>query len=335
MRPLEHIRVVEFATVGGLPFCGWLLAQQGAELTRVVPPQARELGVPVAAAGDIGRWHRSEQVLDLKTGAGREQALQLVSQSDVLLEGFRPGVMERLGLGPQECHARTPNLVYGRLVGWPRDGAWSQVAGHDINYIAMAGALYAAGPERVPLNLVGDIAGGALYLAFGIAAALHARSAGKRGCVVDTAMTEGAAHLLSAVFGRLGVDSWNDAPAANVIDGGVPWYRSYCTADGRHMAVGAIEERFYLNFLDVLGLDPSAIPPRTERSRWPELEALIAARFLAAGFDHWCARFEGKNACVTPVLTLHEARLHPVTGTAFAEQNGIPLPRPVPRFHQA
>jgi alpha-methylacyl-CoA racemase len=222
MKPYAGLRVVEFATVGGVPFCAWWLAQQGAQVLRIQNPQAQPLGVPVAAGADIGTWQRDTRTLDLKTAQGRAEAMDAIAKADVLLEGFRPGVMERLGLGPADCHARAPGLVYARIVGWDRAGPWAPRAGHDINYIAMAGALHACGTDTVPVNLVGDLAAGALYAAAGIGAALHARAASGAGCVVDTAMTAGSLHLLTAVFARLGAGAWNDAPASNVIDGGVP-----------------------------------------------------------------------------------------------------------------
>jgi alpha-methylacyl-CoA racemase len=335
LKPFQGLRVVEFATVGGVPFCAWMLAQHGAQVVRICSPRPRELGVPVSDAGDIGGWEREDITLDLKSALGRERALALLDEADVLIEGFRPGVMERLGLGPKECHERNPGLVYARLVGWNRNGPWAQAAGHDINYIAMAGALHAVGSDTVPLNLVGDIGGGALYLAFGIAAALQARAASGRGCVVDTAMTDGAVHLLSAVYGRLGVGIWNDTPASNVIDGGVPWYRTYETADGRHMAVGAIEERFYLNLLRVLGLDPAQLPARSERGQWNSLAAVFAARFREADMDEWARRFDGAEACTTPVLTLTDARRHDITRAAFEQRQDVLLPQAVPSFYPA
>ncbi len=326
MKPLSSLRVVEFATVGGVPFCGWWLAQHGAQITRIVNPSAPELGVPVAATADIGTWGRDPVALDLKTEAGRNAALDAMAQADILLEGFRPGVMERLGLGPQPCHARNPGLVYARVVGWDRQGPWAHRAGHDINYIAMTGVLHAMGSQSVPLNVVGDLAGGALYAALGILAALHARSASGQGCVVDTAMTHGSVHLLSAVWARLGANAWNDAPASNVIDGGVPWYRSYMTADGRYMAVGAIEERFYLNLLQGLDLHPSAVPARHEAARHGELAACFQQRFLTRSMAHWATHFEVLDACVTPVLSLREAQAHPVNRAAFG-------PHPYPNLH--
>ena len=330
MKPLADVRVVEFATVGGVPFCGWWLAQQGAQVTRIHSPRPPELGVPVDAAADIGRWGRHELTLDLKTEAGRQGALDAMTDADVLLEGFRPGVMERLGLDPQACHALNPALVYARVVGWDRHGPWAQRAGHDINYVAMSGALHAIGAQSVPLNLVGDLAGGALYAAMGILAALHARAASGQGCVVDTAMTRGCLHLLTAVFARLGIDAWQDAPASNVIDGGVPWYRCYMTADGRHMAVGAIEERFYLNFVQGLGLAPEALPPRHDAARHGELAACFQQRFVTRTMAQWAARFEAVDACVTPVLSLREAQFDRVNREAFAASDALDLPNAVP-----
>ncbi|MEK7344856.1 MAG: CaiB/BaiF CoA-transferase family protein [Pseudomonadota bacterium] len=328
MKPYAHLRVVEFATVGGVPFCAWWLAQQGAQVLRIQNPNAAPLGVPIVAEADIGHWQRDMLVLDLRNPSDRAAALEAIADADVLLEGFRPGVMERLGLGPADCHARSPGLVYARIVGWERHGPWAQRAGHDINYIAMAGALHACGTDVLPLNLVGDLAAGALYAAAGIGAALHARAQNKLGCVVDTAMTAGSLHLMSAVFARLGAGAWNDAPASNVIDGGVPWYRCYMTSDGRHMAVGAIEERFYLQLLSGLGLDPATVPSRNDASRWPELTGCLQRSFIAHSQAHWAQHFETLDACVTPVLSLAQSRAHPLHQTAWVDGR----PAPVPHF---
>jgi alpha-methylacyl-CoA racemase len=332
MKPLQGIRIVEFATVGGIPFCAWMLSQHGATVTRICSPQPRELGVSVSSNGNISEWNRQNVILDLKSPDGRETALALIEMADALIEGFRPGVMERLGLGPKDCHERNPRLIYGRLVGWNRKGKWAQSAGHDINYIAMAGVLNSSGPDSIPINLIGDIAGGALYLSFGIAAALHARAVTGKGSVVDTAMTDGSLHMLSAVFGRHAVGAWNDGAASNVIDGGVPWYRTYATADGRYIAVGAIEERFYNNFVRTMGIELGELPPRTDHSRWPELESVFAAKFLGGTMEEWAIRFEGVDACVTPVLTLVETKSNDLTKDAFTTQSGITLPKPVPDF---
>jgi alpha-methylacyl-CoA racemase len=329
MHPYAKLRVVEFSTVGGVPFCAWWLAQQGAQVLRIVNPNAAQLGVPVTAEADIGLWQRETLELDLKTPSGKAAALDAVAKADVLLEGFRPGVMERLGLGPTECHARAPGLVYARIVGWERTGPWSQRAGHDINYIAMTGALHACGIDKLPLNLVGDLAAGALYAAAGIGAALHARGLSQRGCVVDTAMTAGSLHMLSAVFARLNAGLWNDAPASNVIDGGVPWYRCYMTSDGHHMAVGAIEERFYLELLKGLGLKITSVPPRSDSGRWPELAASFQRCFITQTQAHWAHHFESLDACVTPVLGLKQTQTDPLHEAAWTEGK----PGPVPRFY--
>lgn len=335
MKPYAGLRVVEFATVGGVPFCAWWLAQQGAQVLRVQAPYPPELGVPVAAGGDIGQWQRQTVVHDLKTVEGREAALRTLDDADVLIEGYRAGVMERLGLAPQDCHARNAALVYVRLAGWERTGAWAHRAGHDINYAAMAGALHATGPDHVPLNLIADIGGGALYACAGIGAALFARSGNGQGCVVDVAMTAGSAHLLSAVYGRLLVGAWNDQPAGNVIDGGVPWYRTYRTRDGRHMAVGAIETRFYQALLQALELDAAQVPSRSETARWDEIAACLQARFAQHDQAHWAALFETVDACVTPVLNLREARCHPVNRHVFRAGAPTAVPAAVPDFSRA
>ncbi|MCB2041338.1 MAG: CoA transferase [Rhodoferax sp.] len=337
MKPYTGLRVVEFATVGGVPFCAWWLAQQGARVLRVQAPRPPELGVPVPAHGDIGQWQRGTVVLDLKTAEGRDAALRALDDADVAIEGYRAGVMERLGLGPADCHARHPALVYVRLAGWERSGEWAQRAGHDINYAAMAGALHATGPDHVPLNLIADIGGGALYACAGIGAALHARASGGggRGCVVDVAMTAGSAHLLSAVYGRLQAGAWNDRAAGNVIDGGVPWYRTYRTRDERHMAVGAIEERFYRNLLQALELDATQLPARSDAARWGDIAACLQARFAQHDQAHWARHFETVDACVTPVLSLHEARAHPVNRHVFRAGAPAAVPAAVPDFFPA
>jgi alpha-methylacyl-CoA racemase len=313
---LQGLRVVEFASVGGVPFCALLLAQMGAQVCQIRNPNMPELGVPVAPEADMGRWSRHIVKLDLKTPQGHAAAMALVAQADALIEGFRPGVMEKLGLGPDACRAASPGLVYGRLTGWGQTGPWASKAGHDINFIAMSGALHAMGtrqgPPVPPINLVGDLAGGALYLALAITAALLRRTRSGEGCVIDAAMTDGAAHLLSGVYGRLAAGAWNDHPASNVIDGGVPWYQCYRCADGGWMAVGAIETRFYLIFVQALDLDPAALPDRTDPGNWPALQELFGRCFASRPRAHWEHVFESLDACVTPVLSLSEATRHPL-----------------------
>lgn len=313
---LQGLRVVEFASVGGVPFCALLLAQMGAQVYQIRNPNMPELGVPVSPQADMGRWSRRIVELDLKTAQGHAAAMELVARADALIEGFRPGVMEKLGLGPDTCRAASPGLVYGRLTGWGQTGPWASKAGHDINFIAMSGALHAMGtrqgPPVPPLNLVGDLAGGALYLALAITAALLRRTRSGAGCVIDAAMTDGAAHLLSGIYGRLAAAAWNDQPASNVIDGGVPWYRCYRCADGGWMAVGAIEARFYQIFVQELGLDPQALPDRTDPGNWAALQERFGQCFASRPRAHWEHVFESLDACVTPVLSLSEATRHPL-----------------------
>ncbi|GAB2894432.1 CaiB/BaiF CoA transferase family protein [Paralcaligenes ginsengisoli] len=333
-KPLDGYRVVEFATVGGIPFCGLILAQLGAEVRQIRNPRMPELGIPVPPEADMGRWRRHIVELDLKTSEGCEAAVRLIDDADVLIEGFRPGVMEKLNLGPAACLARRPGLIYGRMTGWGQQGPWADRAGHDINFIAMSGALHAMGssegPPMVPLNLVGDLAGGALYLALAINAALLQRERSGLGGVIDAAMMDGATHLLSGIYGRLGVGIWQDRPAANVIDGGVPWYRCYRCADGGWMAAGAIEARFYRIFVEALGLSPDTLPDRDQRAHWPALEKIFTERFASRPRSHWESVFEPLDACVTPVLSLSEASRHPQQAARNRFENlqdGTPVPR--------
>lgn len=320
---LQGVRVIELAGIGPGPFAAMLLADHGAEVLRIERPgpEGRDevRHDPVTTRGRAGRL-----VLDLKSAAGREALLAEVEHADILLEGFRPGVMERLGLGPADCHARNPRLVYGRMTGWGQHGPLAPRAGHDINYIALAGVLHAIGtggepgPGGVsggkpvpPLNLVGDFGGGALYLAFGVLAALlKARSTGQ-GQVVDAAMVDGALSLMAMIFGRIAAGHWQDGVrAANSLDGGRPWYDTYATADGRHMAVGANEPQFYRLLCEGLGLTPAEAAMRDDPAAWPRLRACIAARFATRTRDEWTAVFEDTDACVSPVLTMAEAAQH-------------------------
>lgn len=330
---LAGVQVLEFATVGALPYAGLMLAQMGATVRRVQPPQPRELGVPNAPEADIGLWHRQIEVLDLKHPEGRARALELAAQSDVLIEGYRPGVMERLGLGPERLLAQHPGLIYTRLTGWGQSGPWALRAGHDLNYIAMSGVLHAIGPADgppcPPLNLVGDLAAGGSAAVMQILAALHARMRNGRGAVLDVAMVDGSLHLLSAVYARRGVGRWQDRREANVLDGGVPWYRCYRCADGGWMAVAAIEGRFYDAFLKALGLADDGLPGRDEPGDWPVLVQRFAARFALHSRTHWERCFETADACVTPVLSLDEAAQHPLhrQRARFDDSRGWPVPR--------
>jgi alpha-methylacyl-CoA racemase len=336
--PLTGVRVLELAGIGPGPFCGMLLADMGADVLRVDRLEAADLGLPIAPRFDvIGRGRRSIG-LDLKQPAAVKIALTLAEKADVLIEGFRPGVAERLGLGPDACAARNPRLIYARVTGFGQEGPLAQAAGHDIDYIALTGALHAigrAGERPVPpLNLVGDYGGGALYLAFGIACALTERARSGRGQVIDAAMSDGAASLMAIFYGRLAAGAWRDARGANAIDGGAPWYDVYEAADGKYVAVGAIEARFYAALIEGLGLDPAALPERSDRARWPELRERIAAAFRVKTRDDWCAAFAGRDACVAPVLSLAEAPLHAHNRArqTFLERDGLAQPAPAPRF---
>ncbi|MEB8339713.1 CaiB/BaiF CoA transferase family protein [Streptomyces endophyticus] len=333
--PLAGVRVVELAGIGPGPFAAMLLADLGADVVRVDRPGGQALGVPPEY--DVTNRNKRSVIVDLKAADGAERVLQLAARADVLIEGYRPGVAERLGVGPEACHRRNAKLVYGRMTGWGQDGPLAQRAGHDIGYIALTGALGMTGePDRPPVapaNLLGDYAGGSLYLVVGILAALHhARDTGT-GQVVDAAIVDGTAHLSTMIHGMLAAGGWQDRRAANLLDGGAPFYGTYETADGKHMAVGALEQRFYAEFAELLGLGEAA-DARGDLGRWDELRAAVAARFKERTRDEWAAVFEGSDACVAPVLTLGEAPHHPhlaARGT-FVEHGGLTQPAPAPRF---
>jgi alpha-methylacyl-CoA racemase len=335
--PLSGTRVLELAGIGPGPFCAMMLADMGADVLRVDRPEPVDLGLPLEPKFDImGRGRRSI-ALDLKDARAIEIALALVEKADVLIEGFRPGVTERLGLGPDVCLKRNPRLVYGRVTGWGQDGPLAQAAGHDINYIAVAGALHAIGPaERPlpPLNLIGDYGGGAMYLAFGITCALCERHSSGRGQVIDAAMSEGVASLMSIFYGRLAAGLWHDARGVNILDGGAPWYNVYETADGKYVAIGAIEHRFYANLMKELGLDTPTLPQQYDRTRWPELRANLARVFKQKTRDEWCEALAGHDVCIAPVLSLAEASSHPHNRArnAFLQSDGVLQPGPAPRF---
>ncbi|HEU5288874.1 MAG TPA: CaiB/BaiF CoA-transferase family protein [Candidatus Limnocylindria bacterium] len=338
MGPLAGVKVVELAGIGPAPFCAMLLADAGAEVLRIDRLEDTDLGVRVDPRFNLLNRGRRSVAIDLKRADGVAAARRLVAQADVLIEGFRPGVMERLGLGPDDCFQLNPRLVYGRVTGWGQDGPLSRSAGHDIDYIALAGVLGTIGPAEgepvPPLNLVGDYGGGALYLAFGILAALLEARTSRRGQVVDAAMVDGAASLATSAFGQLASGTLADRRGANVLDGGAPWYRAYETADGKFMAVGAIEPKFYAELLRVLGLAKEPLPAQHDRASWPQLRDRFAAVFRTKTRDEWAALFTGTDACVAPVLSLAEARAHPhnaARGT-FVSVDGVTQPAPAPRF---
>ena len=334
MGPLAGTRIVEFAGIGPGPFACMLLGDMGAEIVRIERP-----GTPVADARDyVGRSRSSVVQLDLKDAEGRAQALQLVAAADALVEGFRPGVMERLGLGPDQALKANPRLVYGRMTGWGQDGPLALAAGHDINYVSLTGALAAMGqegdPPPPPLNLVGDYGGGALYLVVGLLAGiLNARRTGA-GQVVDVAMCDGAASLMTHFFALHSQGRWTARREDNLLDGGAPFYRTYRCADGRFVAVGPIEAQFFAVLRDRLGHEDALFDRQNEKAAWPAMRARLVEIFATRTRDEWVAVFAGSDGCVTPVLGLAEAPRHPhlEARRTFSGEAGGTQPSPAPRF---
>jgi alpha-methylacyl-CoA racemase len=335
--PLAGLLVIEIAGIGPGPFTGMMLADAGADVIRVDRPDG--VSVVSGPADVVGRGRRSISV-DLKHPAGVEVVLRLAERADVLFEGFRPGVAERLGIGPEPCLARNPALVYGRMTGWGQDGPLAQAAGHDIAYIALAGALHMVGPPDAPppppVNVVGDYGGGGMLLAFGILCAVFEARRSGRGQVVDAAIVDGTALLTALFHGLRAAGRWTDAREANLLDGAPPFYRTYECADGRYVAVGALEQKFSWELLDRLGIAPEdSIRQRWyDAAAWPELRRRMADLFRTRTRDEWCALLEGTDACVAPVLSLGEAPAHPhnaARGT-FADVAGVVQPAPAPRF---
>lgn len=333
--PLTGVRVVELAGIGPGPFAAMLLADLGADVVRVDRPGGAGLGIDPAS--DLTNRNKRSVLLDLKRDEGPARVLDLVERADILVEGYRPGVAERLGVGPGACLARNPQLVYGRMTGWGQDGPLAERAGHDIAYLALTGTLSMIGrpdePPVVPANLVGDYAGGSLYLVVGVLAALqHARAHGE-GQVVDAAIVDGAAHLATMIHGMLAAGSWQDRRGTNLLDGGCPFYGTYATSDGGHMAVGPLEEKFYAEFAALLGI-ADAFPDRWDLARWNELRAAVTERFLSRTRAEWTEVFDGTDACVAPVLSLTEAPHHPhlAARSTFVEHSGLTQPAPAPRF---
>ena len=330
--PLVGLKLIEFASIGPAPFCAMMLSDMGADVVRI-----DRKGGPPWSAFDVCFRGRRSVAMDLKHPAAAEACLKLIARADGLIEGFRPGVMERLGLGPDMAMARNPALVYGRMTGWGQTGAWAKTAGHDINYVAVSGALHAIGPKDrpvPPLNLVGDYGGGAMYLAFGmLAAIMHANKTGE-GQVIDCAMADGAVSLMAQMYGLHAGGRWHDAREANVIDGGSHFYNSYRCADGEWIAVAAAEPQFYAELRSRMGLDDPAFDAQWDEARWPELKGKLAAVVATKTRAEWCALLEGSDACFAPVLSLAEAPGHPYNrerGT-FVEIGGVPQPAPAPRF---
>ncbi len=338
MGPLTGLRVLEFEAIGPAPFGAMMLADMGADVLLVDRPEDPELGLRRERRSDVMLRGRRSVTLDLKSAPCVEAARLLADRADVVVEGFRPGVMERLGLGPDVLLQRNPRLVYGRMTGWGQDGPLADRAGHDINYIALTGALHAigrAGQAPVPpLNLVGDFGGGGMMLAFGIACAVIEARASGRGQVVDTAMVDGAALLSTMFAGLLANGSWTEERGQNILDSGAPWYDTYPTRDGKFVAIGAIEPKFYRELLQRLDLGDADLPAQHERRRWPELRAAFAEAFAAKTRDEWCRVFEGADACFAPVLTFSEARAEPhaLARNAYQRIGDIDQPAVAPRF---
>ena len=336
--PLVGYKVIELAGIGPNPMCAMMLADMGAEVIRVDRVVDAGLGIamePKYALLDRGR--RSIAV-DLKQPAGIELILKMVEGADALIEGFRAGVTERLGLGPEECWKRNPKLVYGRVTGWGQDGPLAKVAGHDVNYIALTGACYAIGnadrPPPPPLNLVGDFGGGGMLLAVGVLAGLLEAQKSGRGQVVDAAMTDGAAILMTALYGMHGAGLFTDQRESNILDGGAHFYDTYETKDGKYISIASIEAKFYEEFLERTGFsDPQQVDHK-DRTRWATRAADMQALFLSKTRDEWCKELEGTDVCFAPVLSMSEAPKHPhnVARKTFVEYNGVTQPAPAPRF---
>lgn len=338
MGPLTGVRILEFEAIGPGPFCGMMFADMGADVLLVDRASDPRPGFGRERWFDVMLRGRRSVTLDLKSKGGAEAALALAAKADAVIEGFRPGVMERLGLGPDVMLARNPRLVYGRMTGWGQAGPLAARAGHDINYIAIAGVLHAigraGGAPVPPLNLIGDFGGGGMLLAFGIACGIiEARSSG-RGQVVDAAMVDGAALLATMFSGMLAADCWREARGENVLDSGAPWYDTYETQDRKHVAIGAIEPKFYAELVERLGLARENLPGRNDRASWPELRSRFAAVFRTKTRDEWCNVFEGSDACFAPVLTFSEARAHPhsTARAAYTKVGNVEQPAPAPRF---
>lgn len=341
MGPLAGIRIIEMAGIGPGPFAAMMLSDMGAEVIRIDRTGRADSSAfdRLKSGGCLNRGRRSI-ALDLKKPEAIAAVHKLVGASHGLLEGFRPGVMERLGLGPQVCLGIHPALVYGRVTGWGQHGPLAPQAGHDINYIALTGALHAIGGRDAPvppLNVVGDFAGGAMMVAFGMVCALLEASRSGRGQVVDAAMTDGAALLMAMQYSFKAMGHWQDVRASNLLDGGAPFYGTYACADGKWLAVGPIEPQFHAALLDGLGVDAAEFDDRWDSAAWPRLRARLSQLFLSRTRAAWCERFDGTDACVTPVLDLDEAPRHPhnVARGTFIEHAGVMQPAPAPRFSRS
>ncbi len=332
--PLSGVKIVEFAGIGPAPFCGMLLSDLGADVVRIDRAGRDRPGNPT----DIGSRGRRSIALNLKDPTDVETALQLINKADGLIEGFRPGVMERNGLGPDVVLARNPKLVYGRMTGWGQHGALSHAAGHDLNYIAITGGLHAMGDgdgrPRPPLNLVGDYGGGALYLAYGLLAGIINARNGGEGQVIDCAMSDGAASLATMFYGMRAMGFWSDEREANLLDGGAHFYDTYECSDGRWVSIGAIEPQFYALLLEKMEISDPAFQAQMDRSAWPDLKAKFMIAFKTKTRDEWCEIMEGTDICFAPVLSMAEAPeyKHNADRETFVDVAGVIQPAPAPRF---
>src|SRR5688572_12128855 len=332
--PLSGIRVLELESIGPAPFAGMLLADMGADVLVIDRPATTDLGLKRERWQDVMMRGKRSVTLDLKKDSAA--ALELAGKADALIEGMRPGVMERLGLGPEQVFRKNPKLVYGRMTGWGQDGPLAPRAGHDINYIALAGVLHAFGRKGEaplpPLNLVGDFGGGGMLLGFGVACALIEAARSGRGQVVDAAMVEGASLLAAMFSGFLAAKNWSEERGSNILDTGAPWYDVYETKDGKYVSVGSIESRFFEELVQRLKLKD--IPGQHDRARWPQMRAMLEKIFKSKSRDEWCKVFEGSDACFAPVLSWSEARrdAHNVFRQSFFQLSGVEQPSPAPRF---
>ncbi len=341
MGPLEGVKILEIAGIGPGPFAAMMLSDMGAEVLRIDRAQNVGSGRGAPPPGDLLARNRRNVAVDLKNPEGVATVLELVAGADGLLEGFRPGVMERLGLGPDVCLERNPGLVYGRMTGWGQEGPMATAAGHDINYIALAGALDPIGRRGQapvpPLNLVGDFGGGGMFLAFGMVCALVERARSGQGQVVDAAMVDGAAVLMTMMHAMRGWGAWNDERGTNILDTGAHFYDVYETADGRYVSIGSIEPQFYKELLQKTGLEGEDLPHQMDRNHWEPLKERLADVFRTKTRDEWCAIMEGSDVCFAPVLSMGEAPEHPHMkhrGT-FREFEGVLQPAPAPRFSRS
>lgn len=336
--PLAGIKVLEVAGIGPGPFCGMMLSDMGADVIRIDRADRVRGGDPAKPPADILARGRRSLAIDLKQADGVEVVLRLVEQADVIIEGFRPGVMERLGLGPEVCLERNPRLVFGRMTGWGQDGPMAHAAGHDINYIALAGALEPLGRKgekpTPPLNLVGDFGGGGMLLAFGVASALVERASSGKGQVVDAAMVDGAATLMGMFHSMAAMGVWNEERGTNLLDTGAHFYDTYETSDGKYISIGSIEPQFYAELLEKTGLANEALPAQMDKSGWEGLKTRFEEIFKSKTRDEWCEIMEGSDVCFAPVLALSETANHPHIKhrNTFVESHGLTQPAPSPRF---